>query len=612
MSIYHLNMSNVSRAAGSSSCATLSYISGVAIHEDRTGSNYQYGRAERVVCTGTIIPPGAPAEFRNPEVLFNSIEDYEKAATARPAKKIEIALPREFDLATSRDVVEDYIKRNLSALGYAATYAIHHDADGRNPHAHILVANRQINPKTGEWGGKRKMIYALDADGNRVPLIDKKTGQQKVDSHGRKQWKRINAEVNPLDEKSMLKTLRASWAEVCNQHLKPADHIDHRSYADQGVDKIPTQHEGYAARAMAERGQVSEIIERNQQIREINKQLEQIALQRQAVYANLIILEKEQQAEQKKEAEARQRQEEAARAAEEKHQEEGADALEKIKRLFNPDYDKQQKEAEERQQREAAARAAEEAKAAEQRRQAAREREDAAYEQYWNDRLGGLDWRELDQFCKSEYHDRYRGAMSEASEIWIARNTDKVKNYFVQRIADEKQKLQPWLREHPEPYKPEPQLGNKFSRLFVDHWYKTSDGTVYYDKNYDKYRSHQTDLRAAWECDYGHVRGALDRAEKILKYCQQCIKEKSYGGLVYQIEQDQYGRREHTSLYEMIQGGARKLIETLKEFAPVRAMMHVVGRLAEIRGQERRKDLAQEREQQRQQNRSQGRGGYYR
>lgn len=604
MSIYHCNISNVSRAAGSSSCATLSYISGVAIHEDRTNQNYSYGRAERVVLTGTIIPPGAPAEFRNPETLFNAIEDYEKAANARPAKKIEIALPREFDLQTSRDVVEDYIKRNLSALGYAATYAIHHDADGRNPHAHILVANRQINPKTGEWGGKRKMIYALDADGNRVPLIDKKTGQQKVDSHGRKAWKRINAEVNPLDEKSMLKTLRQSWAEVCNERLQPADHIDARSYADQGKEQIPTVHEGYAARAMAERGEVSERVELNKQIREANAELMRIAAARQTCYANLVILKQEQ-------AEAARA---AAKAAEEKRQQEGADALEKIQRLFDPDYDKHQKEAEERQRQEAAARAAEEKRQQEQRRQAAaeaeRQQEDQRYEQYWNDRLGGLDWRELDQFCKTEYHDRYCGAMSEASEIWIARNTDKVKNYFVQRIADEKQKLQPWLREHPEPYKPEPQLGNKFSRLFVDHWYKTSDGTVYYDKSYDKYRSHQTDLRAAWECDYGHVRGALDRAEKDLQYCQQCIKEKRYGGLVYQIEQDQYGRREHTSLYEMIQGGARKLIETLKEFAPVRAMMHVVGRLAEIRGQERRKDLAQEREQQHQ--RSQDRGGYQR
>ena len=551
MSIYHMSMSNVSRAHGSSSCATLSYISGQAVREDRTGQTYQYGRAERVVCTGTMIPDFAPAAFSDPAQLFNSIERFEQAENARTAKKICVALPREFDLQTSRQVIEDYIQRNFVAKGYCATYAIHYDKDGNNPHAHILIPNRQI-ARDGSWNAKRKMTYALDEKGNRVPLIDPKTGQQKVDSRGRKAWKRINAVANPLDDRQTLKQLRASWAEVCNERLQPADHIDARSYADQGKEQIPTVHEGYAARAMAERGEVSERVELNKQIREANAELMRIAAARQTCYANLIVLQQEQA--------------EAARAA--------------------------ARAAEERQRQEEAARAA--ARAAE----AERQREDAAYEQYWNDRLGGLDWRELDQFCKTEYHDRYCGAMSEASEIWIARNTDKVKNYFVQRIADEKQKLQPWLREHPEPYKPEPQLGNKFSRLFVDHWYKTSDGTVYYDKSYDKYRSHQTDLRAAWECDYGHVRGALDRAEKDLQYCQQCIKEKRYGGLVYQIEQDQYGRREHTSLYEMIQGGARKLIETLKEFAPIRAMMNVVGRLAGIKAEDRRRDLAAEREQQ--------------
>lgn len=603
MSIYHMSMSNVSRAHGSSSCATLSYISGRAVREERTGQTYSYGRAERVVCTETMIPDYAPSAFSDPSNLFNAIESFETSENARTAKKICVALPREFDLQTSRQVIEDYIKRNFVDKGYCATYAIHYDKDGNNPHAHILIPNRQL-AKDGSWNAKRKMTYQLDDRGNRVPLIDPKTGAQKVDSRGRKAWKRINAVANPLDDRQTLKQLRASWAEVCNARLQTEDHIDARSYADQGKEQIPTVHEGYAARAMAERGEVSERVELNKQIREANAELMRIAAARQTCYANLVILKQEQ-------AEAARA---AAKAAEEKRQQEGADALEKIQRLFDPDYDKHQKEAEERQRQEAAARAAEEKRQQEQRRQAAaeaeRQQEDQRYEQYWNDRLGGLDWRELDQFCKTEYHDRYCGAMSEASEIWIARNTDKVKNYFVQRIADEKQKLQPWLREHPEPYKPEPQLGNKFSRLFVDHWYKTSDGTVYYDKSYDKYRSHQTDLRAAWECDYGHVRGALDRAEKDLQYCQQCIKEKRYGGLVYQIEQDQYGRREHTSLYEMIQGGARKLIETLKEFAPVRAMMHVVGRLAEIRGQERRKDLAQEREQQHQ--RSQDRGGYQR
>ena len=590
MSIYHCNISNVSRAAGSSSCATLSYISGVAVHEDRTNQNYSYGRAERVVLTGTIIPPGAPAEFRNPETLFNAIEDYEKAANARPAKKIEIALPREFDLQTSRDVVEDYIKRNLSALGYAATYAIHHDADGRNPHAHILVANRQINPKTGEWGGKRKMIYALDADGNRVPLIDKKTGQQKVDSHGRKAWKRINAEVNPLDEKSMLKTLRQSWAEVCNERLQPADRIDHRSYAEQGKEQIPTVHEGYAARALVAAGGISDRIELNKQIREANAELMRIAAARQTCYANLIVLQQE-QAEAARAAEERQRQEEAARAA--------ARAAE------------EKRQQEQRRQAEAARAAAEKA-AAEQRRQAEAARaaaaeEDRKQEQYWINYLGSMSAQDFDFFLHgrftfgAEYVRRYNAAADKAADMWIKDHVDQVTDYFKKCVDDEKQKIAPWLKEHPNPYDPEPQQGNRLTRIFVDHWYKTSDGEVYYDKQYDRYRDHQQNLVDRWNCDYMHVGERVQRAEKDLKDVRQYAKAQKYDSI-----RAMSSGQEHTSLYHMIYAGARDLIQKLAEFAPVRAMIRVVDMIKGQKSQELQRERAQEREQERQ--RSRGRG----
>lgn len=38
------------------------------------------------------------------------------------------------------------------------------------------------------------------------------------------------------------------WAECCNQYLAPQNQVDHRSYERQGIDYIPTIHEGYAAR----------------------------------------------------------------------------------------------------------------------------------------------------------------------------------------------------------------------------------------------------------------------------------------------------------------------------------------------------------------------------
>lgn len=275
MAIYHMSISNVSRAKGSSACASLAYIAASKVYEERTQQTYSYGRAERVMKVATLLPDGAPAAYADAAQLFNSIENYEQSANARTAKKIVVALPRELSLDTSDEILTDFIRGNLCARGYCATYAIHRDKDGNNPHAHILVANRQINKK-GEWSSKRKMEYALDGKGERIPLIDKKTGKQKVDKRNRKQWKRISAEQNPLDKKQFLEQLREAWAVECNKHLSQEDRIDHRSNAARGIDDIPTIHEGYAARAMEARGDVSERMEINRQIRLKNDLIHQL------------------------------------------------------------------------------------------------------------------------------------------------------------------------------------------------------------------------------------------------------------------------------------------------------------------------------------------------
>lgn len=592
MSIYHMSMSNVSRAHGSSSCATLSYISGQAVREDRTGQTYQYGRAERVVCTGTMIPDFAPAAFSDPAQLFNSIERFEQAENARTAKKICVALPREFDLQTSRQVIEDYIQRNFVAKGYCATYAIHYDKDGNNPHAHILIPNRQI-ARDGSWNAKRKMTYALDEKGNRVPLIDPKTGQQKVDSRGRKAWKRINAVANPLDDRQTLKQLRASWAEVCNERLQPADHIDARSYADQGKDQIPTVHEGYAARALVAAGGISDRVELNKQIKAANAELMRIAAARQTCHANLIVLEREQ-------ADA-QREESAAR-------------LEQVKRLFDPDYDKHQKEAAERQRQAEAARAAEEKR---QQEQAARERDNAeaerTYEQYWKIRLGEMDWRQLEQFCKGEYQQRRRAANNEAWQMYVRQNIGQITDYFTQQRDQVRADIADWKRKNPEPPQPEPRAP-LYKRFF--YTYQNSEGTTYKDKDYHIYKSAQEAIRSRWDCDFEKVQKPITRAEQELQYC----KERNITKIIETLEDDYRdghmyynSKPRHGKLYDMIAAGAQKLIDTLKDFAPVREMIKVVNALAHDKAEGRRRDLAAEREQQqRQHTRQQGRGGYYR
>lgn len=278
MAIFHMSISNVSRAKGSSSCASLAYIAASKVYEERTHQTYSYGRKERVMKVATLLPDGAPHAYADATQLFNAIEKYEQASNARTAKKIVVALPRELPLDESDEILTSFIKSKLCANGYCATYAIHNDKDGNNPHAHILVANRPLDPKTGEFERtKTKKVYALDAHGERIPLIDKKTGQQKVDKRNRKQWKRVTvAKKNLLDEKDFLISLRKSWAEECNKHLSQEDRIDHRSNAARGIDDIPTIHEGYAARAMEARGDVSERMEINRQIRLKNDLIHQL------------------------------------------------------------------------------------------------------------------------------------------------------------------------------------------------------------------------------------------------------------------------------------------------------------------------------------------------
>lgn len=267
MAIYSLSISNVSRAAGSSSLATLSYISATRVADERLGRSFSYGRGERVLATGTMLPEGAPDDYANAEVLFNSIEDFEKASNARTAKKMIIALPREWGLDESRERLEEFIREQVTERGYACTYAIHEDMERANPHAHVLIANRQIDSKTGAWGGKRKMVYALDEAGQRIPIIDKNTGVQKVDKRNRKQWKRISVETNPLDEKTVLEAIRKGWADTANKYLAPEQQISHLSLKAQGIEREPTIHEGYAAQAIAKRGGVAERVELNKSIR---------------------------------------------------------------------------------------------------------------------------------------------------------------------------------------------------------------------------------------------------------------------------------------------------------------------------------------------------------
>ncbi len=176
--------------------------------------------------------------------------------------------------------MRDYVQRNFVDKGMCADWAIHdseNDKGQRNLHIHVLLTMRPLT-ENGEWGAKTKKVYILDENGERVPLIDKKTGQQKVDKRNRKQWKCHTVESTDWNSKENAKIWRKDLADTINatnEQLGISVHWEHRSFKEQGIDREPTIHIGAVANALERKGIQTERGNINREIIKNNLLLEQ-------------------------------------------------------------------------------------------------------------------------------------------------------------------------------------------------------------------------------------------------------------------------------------------------------------------------------------------------
>ena len=86
-------------------------------------------------------------------------------------------------------------------------------------------------------------------------------------------WQRETVESNDWNKTEKVEEWRERWAEHCNRYLEKEQQIVHRSFERQGIERIPTIHEGYVARQMEEKGQTAERCEINRDINAANIQL---------------------------------------------------------------------------------------------------------------------------------------------------------------------------------------------------------------------------------------------------------------------------------------------------------------------------------------------------
>lgn len=245
MALYHLSVKTVSRSSGRSAVAAAAYRAGAELVDQRTGQVHDYTRKSGVLSTDLILPEGAPDYDRSS--LWNAAEQAENRKNSTVAREFEIALPHGLTAGQRRDLALAFARALVEEHGCAADVAIHapdthSGTDERNDHAHILLTTRRID--ANGFGAKTR------------ELDDRKTGPALVT-----EW-------------------RERWADMQNEALEQAnraERVDHRSYAEQGIDLMPSIHLGPAANDMEKKGKRSSRGDENRAIAAHNAVIVELA-----------------------------------------------------------------------------------------------------------------------------------------------------------------------------------------------------------------------------------------------------------------------------------------------------------------------------------------------
>ena len=253
MALYHFHVGQVKRSAGQSAIESAAYRAGEKLYSEYYGQVSDYTRKGGVMHTEILLPPHAPREYADRQTLWNAVEDAERNKNAQLAYSFDIALQNEFSTEENIALARQFLLDNFVSRSMIADFAVHQPdkKDGiPNPHFHVMCPIRPLNPD-GTWGAKQRRVYREDGKFDAVPTTD---------------W----------GKPETLEAWREAWSELCNAKFEEKglhDRIDHRSYERQGVEQMPTVHEGVAVRQMEARGLVTNKGERNRWIKSANAML---------------------------------------------------------------------------------------------------------------------------------------------------------------------------------------------------------------------------------------------------------------------------------------------------------------------------------------------------
>ena len=314
MAIYHLEAKVVSRGTGRSACAASAYLSCSSIYNDYDGVQHDYTRKGGLVWEQIFLPEYAPQEWQDRAILWNSVEENEKTKDSRLAREFVSALPVELTPEQWKELLSDFIHESFVSDGMCADVAIHDpDPPSHNPHAHILLTVRPLNPD-GTWQYKTEKEYLCVRNGEErgftaaefkaaqaegwekqyqykvgrkkeymTPSEAEAKGYERTSKHPKStKYGRQNPISERWNSEEQLVLWREAWANAVNRSLERYgfdERVDHRSHAARGLDEQPTVHEGVTARALEAKGVISDRCELNRQIKRDNALLRELKAQ---------------------------------------------------------------------------------------------------------------------------------------------------------------------------------------------------------------------------------------------------------------------------------------------------------------------------------------------
>ena len=309
MAIYHLSTTIITRSTGRTAIGAAAYMSCSEITSEYDGIHHNYTKKQGLVYERVFLPDCAPAAWADRATLWNAVEEAEKAKDSRLARLVILALPVELNREQQIQLLSKYVQENFAEQGMCADVCIH-DTDGHNPHAHVMLTVRPLNPD-GTWQKKTEKEYLCVRDGEERGFTATEFAQAQQDGWekqypyqvGKKKVYMTAPEAqeknlirasknpkctrygrqNPISERwnseEQLQAWREAWATAANQALEQSgreERIDHRSHAARGLDEQPTIHEGVEAQAMERKGFASDRCEMNRQIRKDNALLREL------------------------------------------------------------------------------------------------------------------------------------------------------------------------------------------------------------------------------------------------------------------------------------------------------------------------------------------------